>query len=83
MRIQITFSGRAYHRSVSVPSSLSLAERASVQDALASLTALIGPLADSVLVAVSGQHVGTIGHPEHRILRDQDELFLFAPVAGG
>jgi hypothetical protein len=59
---------------------------ATVNDALAVLQRDVCSrrcLVPSALVAVSGQHVGTVADHEALPLGDADELFIFAPVAGG
>jgi hypothetical protein len=40
-------------------------------------------LVPSALVAVSGQHIGTVADHAVQRLEDDDELLIFAPVAGG
>jgi molybdopterin converting factor small subunit len=86
MKIQLTISGRNYDVAESIPHELALPEGASVQVALERLAALLPNgyrLPDACLVAVSGQHLGTLRNPRPRVLRDGDELLLLAPVAGG
>jgi hypothetical protein len=86
MKIQLTISGRNYDAAASLPRELTLPEGASLQVALDRLAELLPDgqrLPNACLVAVSGQHVGTLRSASPRILRDGDELLLLAPVAGG
>jgi sulfur carrier protein ThiS len=68
---------------VKLPRVLELPDGARVADALTAMRVVAGPLASSALVAISGEHVGTVGDHEPRILMESDELLLFSPVAGG
>jgi molybdopterin/thiamine biosynthesis adenylyltransferase len=84
--VTVTISGRRYHLGPRHPGVLDLPAGATVDDALAVLKRDVCSrrcLVPSALVAVSGQHVGTVA--DHDILRlgDADDLFIFAPVAGG
>jgi molybdopterin converting factor small subunit len=86
MKITITISGRRYDLGPQHPGVLDLPTGASVDDALAVLQRDVSSrrcLAPSALVAVSGQHIGTIADHLVKPLGDADELFIFAPVAGG
>lgn len=86
MKISVMVTGRSYHLAEGLPDELTLADGATVDDAIATLSA---QLADDVqfppscLVAVSGQHLGTVASHETRVLCDGDELTLISPVAGG
>ena len=66
-----------------LPRVLDLPEGARVEDALTALRLVAGPLAASALVAISGEHVGTVADHEPRTLMENDELLFFSPVAGG
>jgi molybdopterin converting factor small subunit len=86
MKIQIVYTGRSYQTAEELPSELTLAEHANVDDALAEIAHHLGddsPLPASCLVAVCGEHVGTVASHANRQLNDGDELVLIAPVAGG
>lgn len=86
MKISVMVTGRSYHMTEGLPDELTLPDGNTVDDAIAALSA---QLPDSVqfppscLVAVSGQHLGTVASHETRVLSDGDELTLIAPVAGG
>jgi len=69
-----------------IPQELSLADGASVDDALASLAAALPEgkrLPESCLLVVSAAHLGTLREHLPQALKDGDELVLIAPVAGG
>jgi molybdopterin converting factor small subunit len=86
MKIRAVITGRFYHATSSLPNVLTLADGASVDDALAELSRHLPvdqSLPESCLVAVSGRHVGTLSAHESVPLREGDELVLVAPVAGG
>ena len=86
MKIRIVFSGRGYDRAERLPGELELPDRATLREALAELQRLLGDgvaLPPSCLVAVSGQHAGTVEQHDNRSLQEGDELMLIAPVAGG
>ncbi|QDU95260.1 MoaD/ThiS family protein [Lignipirellula cremea] len=86
MQIQVVVTGRSYHLAEGLPDMLSLPDGADLDAALAALAKDLPEgesFPASCLVAVSGEHVGTIGRHPARNLRDGDELVLFAPVAGG
>jgi hypothetical protein len=83
MRISVAITGRAYNAAVKLPRVLDLPEGARVEDALTALRVVAGPLAASALVAISGEHVGTVADHEPRTLMENDELLFFSPVAGG
>jgi molybdopterin converting factor small subunit len=86
MNVRVMLSGRNYHLADSLPQQLTLPEGATVDDALRALTGMLPgdePLPGTCLIAVSGVHLGTVGRHPSRALRDDDELVVIAPVAGG
>lgn len=86
MKIQISYTGRSYQTASLLPAELTLDEGATVDDALLLLSQQLSDdqqLPPSCLVAVSGEHIGTLTSHTNRPLRDRDELILIAPVAGG
>ena len=86
MKIQISYTGRSYHTASQLPTELTLDDGAQVDDALGLLKKALGDdqqLPLSCLVAVSGEHIGTLASYTNRPLRDRDEVILIAPVAGG
>lgn len=86
MKIDLVMTGRSYHLADQLPESLELPEGSTLDDALGQIRTYLSEdqaLPTSCLIAVSGQHVGTMGAHESRTLRDGDEITLIAPVAGG
>ncbi len=86
MKVQVVISGRSYDAAQSVPEFLTLAEGASVDEALRALAELFPDekkLPESCLIAVSGTHLGTLRSHQPRQLQEGDELVVIAPVAGG
>jgi molybdopterin converting factor small subunit len=85
MVVRVIISGRNYDASPAMPQQLTLAEGASVDDALKTLAPSLhgGHLSDSCLLVISGTHLGTVRSHSPRALQDGDELVLIAPVAGG
>jgi len=83
MRITLTITGRSYDVSLASPRVLELRAGAQVEDALTNAARAGIPLAPRALLAVSGEHIGTVMQHEPRRLVDDDELLVFAPVAGG
>jgi len=86
MQVRIIHSGRGYDRTAALPDELTLSDGATVDDALAELQKLAGDdgvLSAQTLVALSGQHLGTVAAHRAVPLRDGDELSFIAPVAGG
>jgi len=86
MNIRVIISGRHYDQLGHVPGELSLEEGASVDEALGVIQAALpegNRLPPSCLVAVSGQHLGTLASHQERTLTEGDELVVIAPVAGG
>lgn len=82
MEIRILITGRMYHLAADVPNALELPEGATVQDALEQLSTQ-AELPASCLVALNGEHLGTLTQCANRSLGDNAELTLIAPVAGG
>ncbi len=86
MKIRILYTGRSYTVAERLPAELSLADGSTTVDLLNQLESLLAddqPLPSSCLVAVAGEHLGTVASHATRALRDGDELVLIAPVAGG
>ena len=86
LNLQVVFLGHRYHAAEALPDRLCLADGATLDDALAAITAQLSgdhPLSASCLVAVSGTHLGTLANHRPKLLKDGDELILLAPVAGG
>ena len=86
MKIQISYVGRSYQTASLLPSEITLADGGTVDDALRLLKSepsAAAQLPASCLIAVSGEHIGTLASYTNRTLRDCDELILIAPVAGG
>ena len=86
MKLRIAVTGRGYHQAQGLPGELTLAEGASVEDALGEISGLLGDrqaLPPACLVSLAGCHLGTLGSYENALLNDGDELVLIAPVAGG
>jgi hypothetical protein len=85
MRVRLFVSGRGYHAAERLPEELSLDDHATLDDALLAVTALLPPggLGAEALVAVSGEHLGTVSRHRQRSLRDGEELVIIVPVAGG
>ena len=86
MKIRIVISGRGYPTTETLPEELTLPAAATVKDAIGELERMLPPaqqLPSSCLVAVSGDHLGTLGSYKQRSLAEGDELVLIAPVAGG
>lgn len=86
MKIRILVTGRQYHLADSLPRELVLPEACSVATAINALQEKYPPqnkLPESCLVAVSGVHLGTVGHHRDQPLHDGEELLILAPVAGG
>jgi len=86
VRIPFQIMGRSYHTVEDLPAELDLPDGSTVGDALAAVTALLPAnqqLPGSCLVVLSGRHLGTVARHEDSAVRQQDELLLVAPVAGG
>jgi len=86
MKISVMVTGRSYHMTEGLPDELTLPDGGTVDDAVAALSAQLADgiqFPPSCLVAVSGEHLGTVASHENRVLSHGDELTLIAPVAGG
>jgi molybdopterin converting factor small subunit len=86
MKLRLFISGRNYNLAEGIPDHLTLAEGATLDDALEALAGLLPGgtrLPASCLVAVSGRHCGTVASHSPEKLRDGDELVVLTPVAGG
>ncbi len=86
MNIRVVVTGRSYHTAEQLPEEIALDDNATVDDAIESISKLLPDgetFPASCLVAVAGQHLGTLLSHQNRELRDGDEVTLIAPVAGG
>ena len=86
MTIHLFISGWHYDLAENIPHELTLPEGASLDAALEAVERLLpagSRLPPSCLVAVSGNHLGTLGSHGGQVLREGDELLLLAPIAGG
>ena len=86
MKIKVAITGRSYHTTEQLPDEITLPDASSVDDAIAVLEKQLpgeSQLPASCLVAVSGEHLGTLSSHQARQLIDGDELTLISPVAGG
>ncbi|MBC8355176.1 MAG: MoaD/ThiS family protein [Planctomycetes bacterium] len=86
MKIQISYTGRSYQTAAILPAEITLDDGGTVDDALHLLTKDLADdqqLPMSCLLAVSGEHIGTLASHTNQSLQDRDELILIAPVAGG
>lgn len=86
MKIRVMVTGRSYHMTEGLPEEITLPDGGTVDDAIAALSAQLADgveFPSSCLVAVSGEHLGTVASHETRALSDGDELTLISPVAGG
>lgn len=79
-------TGRSYHTAERLPEEITLPDGSTVDDAIEVLSAQLadgGQFPPSCLLAVSGEHLGTLGNHQPCTLNEGDELTLIAPVAGG
>ena len=86
MKLRIAVTGRSYNQTEGLPSELTLAEGATLEDAIREIAGLLADrpaLPTSCLVSLAGRHLGTLASYENAKLRDGDSLVLIAPVAGG
>jgi molybdopterin converting factor small subunit len=86
MKIKIVLTGRSYHLASQLPDEVTLADGATLQDAIRAIPDSLSDehaLPDTCLVTVSGEHLGTLNHHRERTLQDGEEIVLIAPVAGG
>jgi molybdopterin converting factor small subunit len=86
MRIQVFFTGRSFSAATPLSPAIELPDGSGVDAAIQAIRQQLPQgeqLAPSCLVAVSGEHIGSVKDHLNRQLRDGDELVLIAPVAGG
>ena len=86
MTIHLFISGWHYDLAENIPRELTLPDGASLDAALEAIERLLpagARLPPSCLVAVSGNHLGTLGSHDAHALCEGDELLLLAPIAGG
>jgi molybdopterin converting factor small subunit len=86
MKIRIVISGRNYELAEPFPDEIELPEGSTVDDALELLSARFSEghsFPASCLLGVDGKHVGNVGSHTPTILSENDEIMIFAPVAGG
>lgn len=86
MNIQVVITGRGYDAAANVPERLTLPDGCGLDEALRTVAAMMPGekgLPESCLVAVGGNHLGTVSSHGPCVLRDGDELMIIAPVAGG
>lgn len=86
MKIKVVVTGRSYHTADALPDEVELSSSACVDDAIEALSQHLSDgnsFPASCLVALAGEHLGTLNNHENRQLREGDELTLIAPVAGG
>ncbi len=83
MRIRVKITGRQYHMSKAFPDVLNLSDGATIDSALEAIGSSHGPLPPGALIAVSGEHLGTVADHRPTALIEDDEVLIFSPVAGG
>ncbi len=86
MKVRVVVTGRSYHASSNLPREIEVPDGTTIAAAIDQLEQQLEQgetFPASCLVAVSGQHLGTRGALPDQQLRDNDELMLVAPVAGG
>jgi len=86
VKIRVVVTGRSYHQAESLPDEIELNEHATLDEAIASLRESLPngeQLPPSCIVALSGEHLGTLANHQNAKLENGDELTLIAPVAGG
>lgn len=86
MNIRLVVSGRNYELAEPFPESLELPDGSTLDDALEELATRFAEgrsFPPSCLLGVAGKHVGTVGSHPPTPLHDEDEIMIFAPVAGG
>lgn len=86
MKIRLFMTGRAYHHASALPAELELPDGATMREALDAVAAILPngvQLASSSLIALGGEHVGSVGKFANRPLHAGEELTIIAPVAGG
>jgi molybdopterin converting factor small subunit len=83
MRIQVKITGRQYNVAEALPEQLELSVGASIEHVLETIRSIHGPISPGALLAVSGEHLGTVADHRAKTLEDNDEVLIFSPVAGG
>jgi molybdopterin converting factor small subunit len=86
VKISVMVTGRSYHTADRLPDEITLPDGSTVDNALEVLSAKLadgGQFPPSCLIAVSGQHLGTLASHRPCELQEGDEITLIAPVAGG
>lgn len=86
MKIRLVISGRNYELTEPFPETIELPDGSTLDDALERLSARFSEghsFPPSCLLGVAGKHVGTVGSHHPTTLSDNDEIVIFAPVAGG
>lgn len=86
MNVRLMITGRGYPAAAGLPANLTLADGATLDEALQAIAGLLPEReapSGNCLVAVSGMHLGTVREHRPHVLGDGDELVLVAPMAGG
>lgn len=86
MIVRVVLTGRGYDAAEALPSELTLPNECSIDDALGVVAGHLSngqSLSGSSLIAVNGQHLGSLRSHREAKLREGDELMIIAPVAGG
>jgi hypothetical protein len=79
MEIRVSYIGRDYARLSNLPSVLHLEKGATLGRATDAIARQTDPdilLSPNSLVEVNGNHAGTLAAPDHRNLRDGDEICI-------
>jgi molybdopterin converting factor small subunit len=83
MRIKVKITGRQYDAAEALPDAMEVSDGASIELVLETIRATYGPISPGALLAVSGEHLGTVSDHRAKTLDDGDEVLIFSPVAGG
>ena len=84
MKIKIVLTGRSYDQGSDIPEQMELEEGANLSAVITSLNGLLAtPLPASCLIAVGGNHVGTVAQHTDSPLSEGQEIVFIQPVAGG
>jgi len=85
MNIKIVMTGRSYDQTSEVGDQLTLPDEARLTDLIEEINRRLGDhqLSPSCLVAVGGNHQGTISANDNPPLQDGQEVVFLQPVAGG
>ena len=86
MNIRIVVSGRNYELAEPFPESIELPDGSTVDDVLEQLATRFADgqsFPPIVPLGVTGKLVGTVGAHPATPLAEEDEVMIFAPVAGG